>query len=510
MTVESSRAARRRRTRAVVGVATAIALAGLIPAGAAQADDGAARTPVTAGASTAGSAAVPSNVALLQTRTSLLATHQWYEQMQDGFPVVGGLYAIHTTTSGPETGQVTTWDGRVAVGSIASTDAAVSAQTATDAALAHTTGTALTYVAPRLWVLPGSPSRLVWSVSTVTGKAAYLSYVDAQSGAVVKSIVQSQLDRASDGQDVAGKYVNGKAETFDPNPVVKLQDESLTDQGDSAAAIPDNGYSKRKLKHLDQSHTLVGEWATVVNGDLASSKNDKYFYDRADDRFEQVMGYYALDTEQSYYQKLGFTDVNAEAQKIQTDAMSADNSWYIPSQDLIQTGTGGVDDAEDPEVVWHEAGHATQDDQVPHFGQGSQAGAIGEAYGDYIAVTLSQKYAPNTELTPWSCVMDWDSTSYTGGPKHCLRTTVAGKHYPEDLTGEVHADGEIWSQALQDMNLALGRDKATTAIVEATFSYAPNTTMPAAAQTTVDTTKQLYGKKAAKKAKKAFQDRGIL
>jgi Zn-dependent metalloprotease len=190
--------------------------------------------------------------------------------------------------------------------------------------------------------------------------------------------------------------------------------------------------------------------------------------------------------------------------------MSADNSWYIPAQDLIQTGWGGVDDAEDPEVVWHEAGHATQDAQVPNFGIGNEAGSIGEAYGDYIAVTLSQKYAPDTKLTPWSCVMDWDATSYTPPPTHCLRTTVEGKHYPEDLTGEVHADGEIWSQALWEMNLAIGRDKATTAIVEATFSYAPNTTMPAAAQTTVQTAKDLYGKKIAKKVKKAFKARGIL
>ena len=222
------------------------------------------------------------------------------------------------------------------------------------------------------------------------------------------------------------------------------------------------------------------------------------------------MDYYALDTEQSYYQKLGFNDVNAEPQKIEANAMADDNSWYIPSQDLIQTGTGGVDDAEDPEVVWHEAGHATQDDQVPGFGQGLEAGSIGEAYGDYIAVTLSQEFGKDTALTPTWCVMDWDSISYTGGPMHCLRTTEAGKHYPEDLEGEVHADGEIWSQALWSMNKALGRDKATTAIVEAQFNFAPNTSFLNAAKLTVKATKTLYGAAAAAKATKAFEDSGIL
>ena len=36
---------------------------------------------------------------------------------------------------------------------------------------------------------------------------------------------------------------------------------------------------------------------------------------------------------------------------------------------MISTGTGGVDDAEDPEVIWHEYGHAIQDDQVPGCGE---------------------------------------------------------------------------------------------------------------------------------------------
>ena len=148
--------------------------------------------------------------------------------------------------------------------------------------------------------------------------------------------------------------------------------------------------------------------------------------------------------------------------------------------------------------------------RCPGFGIGNEAGSIGEAYGDYIAVTMSQRFAEDTEVVPAWCVMDWDATSYTGGPIHCLRTTEAGKHYPEDLEGEVHADGEIWSQALWEMNKALGRDRATTAIVEAQFNFAPNTTMPAAATLTVKATKTLYGANAAAKAREAFEDRGIL
>jgi hypothetical protein len=321
---------------------------------------------------------------------------------------------------------------------------------------------------------------------------------------VLKSYTESQSSHGSQ------KFVNGTAQVFDPNPVVKLQDENLTDQNDSNSAVPSRGYSMRTLGHLDGSHTLVGKWAKIINGDIAHSNDNSYIYKRADDRFEQVMDYYALDTEESYYRSLGFKDVNAEPQKIEADAMADDNSWYLPSQDLIQTGTGGVDDAEDPEVVWHEDGHATQDDQVPGFGQTEQAGAIGEGFGDYMAVTMGQIYGKDTKLTPTTCVMDWDSTSYTPPPKHCLRTTDTDKMYPGDLDGEVHDDGEIWSHALWNMNVALGRDQATTIIIEAQFSFNPRIDMPTAAQVTVDTAKKLYGRHVAAKTKQAFQDRGIL
>ena len=75
-----------------------------------------------------------------------------------------------------------------------------------------------------------------------------------------------------------------------------------------------------------------------------------------------------------------------------------------------------MDDAEDAEVVVHEYGHSVQDDQVPGFGSTLQAGSIGEAFGDYLAVEVGLSAAANkgwpVETSP-ACVADWDSTSYT-------------------------------------------------------------------------------------------------
>ena len=57
------------------------------------------------------------------------------------------------------------------------------------------------------------------------------------------------------------------------------------------------------------------------------------------------------------------------------DAFKDDNSFYSPATRKIKYGSGGVDDAEDADVILHEYGHAIQDDQVPRLRRaGHQAG----------------------------------------------------------------------------------------------------------------------------------------
>ena len=158
------------------------------------------------------------------------------------------------------------------------------------------------------------------------------------------------------------------------------------------------------------------------------------------------------------------------------------------------------------EVVWHEYGHAIQDAQVPGYGSSEEAGATGEGFGDYWAVTMSEATSRGFDLP---CVADWDSTSYTPGPVHCLRRTDTGKTVA-DIDGEVHDDGEIWSNALWDINLALGQRKANTVILEAQFAFTPDNSFAQAADQTVAAAQGLYGAAAAAKVRQAFVARGIL
>ena len=107
------------------------------------------------------------------------------------------------------------------------------------------------------------------------------------------------------------------------------------------------------------------------------------------------------------------------------------------------------------------------------------------------------------------CVADWDSVSYTTTVPHCLRRVDTSLHYPEDLNGRVHHDGQIWSRALWDIRQTLGNVKADTIILQAQFDL-PDPTMPQLAQRTVDTAQSMYGTSTAKKVEDAFVARGIL
>ena len=248
-------------------------------------------------------------------------------------------------------------------------------------------------------------------------------------------------------------------------------------------------------------------------GNPAFSPAGTFDYNRHQDEFEQVMAYYWITEAQNYIQRLGFgaglfPPVNKEAQRVRINQWGADNSFFTDKKDELRFGKGGVDDAEDAEVILHEYGHAIQDSQQTPFGFGFsvEARSIGEGFSDYWAVTVSNLIAPTPDP---ACVADWDSVSYTSKVPHCLRRVDTNLHYPQDLNGAVHHDGMIWSRALWDIRAALGATQADTVILNAHFGM-PDPTMPELAARTVMVAKQIYGNGAATKVKAAFVARGIL
>lgn len=309
----------------------------------------------------------------------------------------------------------------------------------------------------------------------------------------------------------------GTASVFVSNPVEDLNNQSLRDQKDSATAVPAAAYHTVTLTDLDGSGFLRGRWAEIVGetGNPAYSPTNTFFYNRSQDEFEQVMAYYWITESQKYIQRLGFGStlrpVNMEPQRLRINQYGIDNSFATTHKDEIRLGKGGVDDAEDGEVINHEYGHAIHFSQNFAFAS-VEAGAISEGFGDYWAVTTTMVVRERLGLPPLSdpaCVADWDATSYDPTPPHCLRRVDSNLHYPENLVGQVHADGRIWSRALWDIRNALGNVRADTVILEGQFNFG-GTTMTQLATNTVAAANRLYGASVASTVRAKFVERGIL
>ncbi|KOV84338.1 M36 family metallopeptidase [Nocardia sp. NRRL S-836] len=433
---------------------------------------------------TAQAAAPKEGLRLLAVRDSLTATHTWYEQTYDGKPVLGAYYVEHVDKV---TGAKTVDDGRLAVGAVDLTPA-VTEEHAKSRSAGVPEGAKLT-------VLPGTG--LVYEVISDNGKGSERTLVHAETGAVVRT-------------ESLVKHVDGTGKVFSPNPVSSQQNQNLVDADDADSAVPAAAYRSVTLSDLDGSGYLKGKYAqlTGAKSKLAYNKGNKFSYTRSNDFFEQVNAYWGVTEAQKYIQGLGFKNVNNEAQKVTTIGLTDDNSFYDPAKDQITFGTGGVDDAEDVEVVWHELGHAIQDAQVPGFGSTTESGSIGEGFGDWWALIMSSRDAKDTATTPLACIMDWDATAYTTETPHCLRRTDTDLKYA-DRKGEVHFDGQIWSRALFDVFTAFGRDKSAKIVLEAQFSYSPSATFASAAKATVAAAKKLYGDKDAAVVQAAFKARGI-
>ena len=267
-------------------------------------------------------------------------------------------------------------------------------------------------------------------------------------------------------------YDDAVGTVFDPNPIVTSHNDALREPGvdqNAVALQPDTDLDSpeldaqlkdRPVRDYDPQLALTGK----LSGPWVNSQGPMPFVQLTPGRFdltrnmpdfEALMTYVHIDRYQRYLQDtLGLKNVNAESQDVYALPVEGyDNSFYQPGNDIIVLGAGGVDDGEDAEVFLHEYGHAIQDAQVPGWGNQEEGGAMGEGFGDFQAATY---YAKTSGGFQDACLMEWDSTSYSTSNPTCIRRMDNAKRYPKDVDGEVHDDGEMWSQFLWRIRNQLG------------------------------------------------------
>ena len=264
------------------------------------------------------------------------------------------------------------------------------------------------------------------------------------------------------------RYADGRGRVFNPNPVVALKDFALTDQDDSADAIPEEAYTDVILQELDGSGFLDGAYvSTRLTENRANEPTLVFNYLRDDPRFEEVMVYYHVDSVGRYLKGLGFDFVDNWQIPANVHIGMTRAGFYDDSDGSIGFGDAGTDVAEDAEVIVHEYGHAILDRQVPDINRG-EGGALHEGFSDFLAASFFSAVSDGFSDT---IVFEWAGSE---DPEVATRPVNGNKRYPEDIIGDSHADGQIWSAALWEIFEAIGRDASIRLVVESHFFLAPD------------------------------------
>ncbi len=425
-----------------------------------------------------------SELRLKSSVESLTGTHVRFGQFYKGLEVDGAEISIHFN----RTGGIRLVQARYFAGIELDVTPRVSSEEAIRTAEAHQGGRTL--ARPSRAVLVVRPMASVLLAEKVQ-KGYRLAYRVVVASRRPASVLQHFID-ATSGEPIDRRqllrFAEGHGRVFDPNPVVALKNQNLADQDDARDAVPLAAYSDVVLLGLDGSGFLDGTFvSTALTPNRANQPSLEFFYFRDDPRFEEVMVYYHVDAALRYLRGLGFRFVDDWQVPVHAHDSDEDNSYYDTTEKSLLFGDGLVDDAEDAEVIVHELGHAIQDRQVEGFGPSNahEAQAIGEGYCDFLAGAY---FAPVSDGFGDTVMFEWDFSPFI----EAARRLDTDKRYPEDLSGSIHRDGEIWSAALWEILGELGRDETVRLVTESQFLYSIDVGFSEAAAALLATDRALH------------------
>jgi len=451
-----------------------------------------------------------SDLSLESPTTSPAGTHLLFKQSYMGLPVFNGSIAVHLNPHGeiflirnayiPDQ-SLRDLDLRPSV-SIAEADKLAESDYSREPPRGFQSS-AKVHAAPLLGIYRTSTGiRLAYEV-TLAGRT-YV--IDAQSGQTLRRIDLLKFD----AKDLLSSpsVVSGSVKVFEPNPVYSLGTQTLPHAMEINYTRLNPAYIAEALPRITQTtdgagkktYSLDGPFVdieAITDGRAATCGIDpgyaglnlppvesrpQFTYKRGDPRFQSAIAYRHIDRNAGYVTRLGFSLSNIS---VDAHAQAVDNSFYCSEGNLIAFGDdvvdgagnpipGGVEDAEDEDVILHEYGHYLQEHLAPGVydgvcgsdsnSPGSENAAMGEGFGDYWAFSNRR---PINGLTirgfDQMCFAPWNGITEAPDPAHenhsCVRRLDSPKIYPKDKTFECHADGEIWSRTLVSVFSKIGKAK---------------------------------------------------
>ena len=343
-------------------------------------------------------------------------------------------------------------------------------------------------------------------------------FVDAINGTIFSvrdmAVYSTPSTRRTQNQ---GVIVNGSGYVYDPDPMttagVARGTAGYADSNDADSPQLDAQRVLVTLRDItldSLAYKLKGpyvqlkDFETPADAFTNPAHPDSFRFKRSQQAFEEVMVYYHIDKIQRYIQSLGFNGIQNLSIPVDPHGLNgADNSYYLPSTNSIAFGEGGVDDAEDADVIWHEYGHAIHFGTKPTWG-GGEADHIGEGFGDYWAGSYSKSgWAFGSDS-----VFNWDGTA-AGASRRALTDP---RHYPRNGVAAmgVHDAGKIWSAVLMLLWSDLGREIMDKLVLQSHFLLGNNPTMSDNACAIIQADRSLYGGTHVNTLVQRFISRGFL
>lgn len=236
------------------------------------------------------------------------------------------------------------------------------------------------------------------------------------------------------------------------------------------------------------------------------SLTDTFSFTRSQYQFEDVNAFYHITNMSNHVEQLGFS--NALPDTLVIDAHGYNGSDfssfnYGVSPVELEFGEGGVDDAEDGEIVVHEFSHALA------FVAGGDSyantrdrSAMEEGNADYFSASYSKSY---TDFA-WKKMFNWD-----GHNPFFEGVTIGAKlQYPQDMTGNSNADREIWSTPLMCIYDKIGRASCDSLVLEHLFYQYKTATIPDMANILLTVDSLLFNKRYHQDIRSCFSMHNIL
>jgi hypothetical protein len=290
----------------------------------------------------------------------------------------------------------------------------------------------------------------------------------------------------------------GVGRVFAPDPCTRAEAEygiqfndnddlhsALLEQMMDTVLLPDLTY-EGGVFHLRGPHVKI-EDIQPFSLAPATSTDGQFIYPRDDARFEDVMVYYHIDRYQRYVQSLGFTNLQNKPFRADPHGLSnSDQSLFVGNQGdgYILLGDGGVDDAEDADVIVHEYGHALSYAAAPETRTGKERSGLDEGIGDYIAAS----YSYDLSNWNWFMIFNWDGhNEFWPG-----RTAISSITYPLASSANIYDYGEVWATSLMSIRSELGGAIMDRLVLQSLYGNANQMTLTDGAKLILEADSMLY------------------